>query len=606
MPRRDLSENKGKISASTLKRILPFFEGQKWIMVLAVLAVILATAAITSLPLVFREMVDKAIPSKDPDLIIIIGLSYLGLLVFHGTVEYFQNLIVGYMGIDIVNNIKLKMFKHIITLSVKFFDKNGTGSLISRIESDSQKLFMLFSTVGLQMLGAFLTIIISLFIMFLTNVKLSLIVVSIVPVYMIGTFVIFKKMRPMFRKDRELYARISSFLGEHLKAIPLLKNLNNINWSKKKFFQINEAKWRYEFKIFIIEQLVWFILMLVPQIIIAVILYKSVEWVSIGAITIGTVWMFIQYIQAALHPLIMLSEQLSEVQRAFGSADRIFEILDMKRDIVEGEIKSEDFSFDKEISFNNVSFHYDEVKPILKNVSFSIKKGTTVAIVGPTGSGKTTIISLLARFYDPIEGTVSIDGTDIKNLSFAALRDRINLVLQDIYLFPGNITDNLRVLRNDITKEAVEDATKIMDIYEYISSLPAGFETELKEEGANISFGERQLLSFSRALTFKPEILMMDEATSSIDPYTEEKIQKSMKKLLKGRTSIIIAHRLSTITHADNILVIDKGEIAEQGTHKELVEIENGIYADLYRAQSESENGKMKKSSNNGGGFTND
>jgi len=599
MPRRDISENSGKINASTLKRILPFFEGQRKIMVFAVLAVLFATGAITSLPLVFREMVDKAIPSKDPDLIIIIGLSYLGLLVFHGTVEYLQNLIVGYMGIDIVNNIKLKMFKHIITLSVKFFDKNGTGSLISRIESDSQKLFMLFSTVGLQMLGAFLTISISMFVMLLTNVKLTLIVLSIVPVYMIGTFIIFKKMRPMFRYDRELYAKISSFLGEHLKAIPLLRNLNNINWSKKKFFKTNETKWRYEFKIFLLEQIIWFFLMLVPQLIIAVILYKSVSWIGMGVITIGTVWMFIQYIQAALHPLIMLSEQLSEVQRAFGSADRIFEILDKERDIVEGDIKSKDFSFEKEISFDNVSFHYEKEKPVLKNVSFSIKKGTTVAIVGPTGSGKTTIISLLARFYDPIEGSVQIDGTDIKDLTFSALRDRINLVLQDIYLFPGNITDNLRVLRKDISKDAVQDAAKIMGIYDYISSLPDGFETELKEEGTNISFGERQLLSFSRALTFKPEILMMDEATSSIDPYTEEKIQQSMQKLLKGRTSIIIAHRLSTITHADNILVIDKGEIAEQGKHDELVKIKNGIYADLYRAQSESENGK----NNNGGGL---
>ena len=221
----------------------------------------------------------------------------------------------------------------------------------------------------------------------------------------------------------------------------------------------------------------------------------------------------------------------------------------------------------------------------MKNLSISIEKGSTVAIVGATGSGKTTIISLLSRFYDPDKGSITIDGIDLKDIKQSALRSKMSLVLQDIFLFPDNIMDNLRVLRKDISEDKVIEATKKMGIYNYLKGFPKGFDMELSEDGANLSFGERQLLSFSRALTFDPEILIMDEATSSIDPYTEAEIQRSMSKLLKGITSIIIAHRLSTIEHADKIIVLDHGELIEQGTHHELMKMKN-LYANLYWTQT--------------------
>ncbi|MDP8232193.1 MAG: ATP-binding cassette domain-containing protein, partial [Candidatus Zophobacter franzmannii] len=240
--------------------------------------------------------------------------------------------------------------------------------------------------------------------------------------------------------------------------------------------------------------------------------------------------------------------------------------------------------FEDEIIFEDVSFAYDPDKPVLKNFNLTIKKGTTLAIVGPTGSGKTTTISLLTRFYDPQEGRITIDGHDLRSVSRKRLRSKMSLVLQDIYLFPGTILDNLRVLRQDISIENAVKATEIMGIEKIIAKMPKGFDTPVAEEGGNLSFGERQLLSFSRALTFDPEILIMDEATSSVDRYTEEKIQRSMMKLLKGRTSIIIAHRLSTIVHADKIVVVKDGTIAEQGTHNELLALDKE-YANLYRTQ---------------------
>ena len=562
-----------------------FFKGHGRSLFFAVLTVMLGVAMNASLPLVFREMIDKAIPSKEIRLVLIFASSYLVLLIGMGAVQYFQQLVVGYMGIDIVNNIKRVIFRHVLTLSISFFDKQGSGRLISRIESDSQKLFMLFSSIGLSLLAGFLNIILAVSIMLFTNVKLTLIVLSISPIYLLGAYIVFSKMRPMFRKDRELYARIVGFLGEHIKAIPLLRNLNNLQWSIKKFDKVNQEKRWYEFKISILEQSVWFVMMLCPQVVIFLILYNSVGWVKEEAITIGTVWMFIQYIHLAVQPLVMISEQIRELQRAFGAADKIFEILDTDPDVKEPVNPKVIGGFKEKISFNNVCFHYDADKPVLKNVSFTIDKGSTVAIVGATGSGKTTIISLLTRFYDPVKGNITVDGVDLKYISSDELRGMMSLVLQDIFLFPGDILDNLRVLRKDIPEDKVKEASKKMGIYNYLSNFPQGFNTILSEDGGNLSFGERQLLSFSRALTFDPEILIMDEATSSIDPYTEAEIQRSMEKLLKGRTSIIIAHRLSTIEEADNIIVLDRGELVEQGSHDELMALK-GHYANLYWTQT--------------------
>lgn len=576
---------KGNISGVTLKRIMVFFKGHTKALVFSVLTVILAVVMNASLPLVFREMVDKAIPSKDLRFVLLFATFYLLLLVGLGAIQYFQQLLVGYMGIDIVNNIKRVIFKHVLTLSISFFDKQGTGRLISRIESDSQKLFMLFSSIGLSLLAGFLNIIIAVSIMLFTNVTLTLIVLSIAPVYLLGAYIVFSKMRPMFRKDRELYARIIGFLSEHIKAIPLLRNLNNLQWSINKFDIANQEKRWYEFKISMLEQSVWFVMMLCPQVVIFLILYNSVAWIKEDAITIGTVWMFIQYIHLAVQPLVMISEQIRELQRAFGAADKIFEILDTEPEVKEPLNPKPIGGFREKISFNNVCFHYDADKPVLKNVSFTIDKGSTVAIVGATGSGKTTIISLLTRFYDPVEGNITIDGVDLKYIRSDELRAMMSLVLQDIFLFPGDIMDNLRVLRKDIPEEKVKEAAKKMGIYNYLSGFPKGFNTVLSEDGGNLSFGERQLLSFSRALTFDPEILIMDEATSSIDPYTEAEIQRSMEKLLKGRTSIIIAHRLSTIEEADKIIVLDRGELVEQGSHDELLAMK-GLYANLYWTQT--------------------
>ena len=577
-------EQKRKIKFSTFKKIAPFFKEHQLSISLSILGVLVSTGLGALLPLIFRELVDKAIPAKNNDLIFQIALIYLCILFLSVAVEFIQQLIVGFMGIEIVSNIKKKMLSHIFTLGIPFFDKYNTGKLISRIESDCEQLFMLFSSIGLQVLWAVLNILISFVVMFSINPKFAWLTTSIIPVFTLGSLLIFKKMRPMFRKERDIYAEITGFLSEYIKGIPTLRGLCNINWGIEKFKKINEQRWKYSAKIHAIRSAIWFFLMLTPNLIIAYILYESVGWVKQEAITIGTVWLFIQYISNSIQPLVMISEQIGEIQRSFGAADKIFDILDTPSE--EGKLaKYETLSaFCKNIEFQNVSFHYKEGESVLKNISFEIKKGETIALVGPTGCGKTTLLSLLTRFYEPIEGRILIDGKDIKHLKKENLRSFMGLVLQDIYLFPGNALDNIRVFREDIEPARVIQSARDVMAYDFISKMPNQFYSDLAEDGGNLSFGERQLLSFARALCFSPELLILDEATSSIDPYTEMLIQKSLEQLRKNRTCIMVAHRLSTIAKADKIIVLKDGVIKEMGTHEELLNAK-GVYSGFYYKQ---------------------
>jgi len=572
-----------KDKTSSFKKIVPLFKNHWGKVIVATTLVILSTVLTTLLPIVFREVIDNAIPARSFELILINGGKYLIVLILMIIVSYFQQIIVAYMGVDIVNGLKKRILKHVLDLSISFFDKTGSGKLISRIESDSQQLFMLFSSVGLEMIGAFLLIGISLGVMVFTSLKLTLIVFGLIPIYLIGTTVMFFKMRPMFKKDRKIYSQICGLLEEHIKAVPLLRSLGSLDWSKRKINLANEERRNFGLQIQLRQTGVWFILFLVPDLITAGILYKSVGWIKSNMISIGTVVMFIQYLEMSIRPLLMITEQIGELQRAQGAADRVFEILDTPSDNNHFAL-SELQSFNHEIIFENVSFSYNPETPVLKNVSFTVKKGETVAIVGATGSGKTTIISLLARFYEPTNGRIIIDGIDIKDITKTNLRSFISIVLQETYLFPGTVEDNLRVFRDDIDKDSVLSAIKYTGADKFINQMKGKIEADLSEDGRNLSFGERQLLSFSRALVFDPSILIMDEATSSVDPYTEKLIQEALEKMSRGRTSIIIAHRLSTIRKADKIIVVDDGRIVEIGKHTQLMDLK-GKYSSLYNTQ---------------------
>lgn len=578
------SDREAQLRLSTFRRMLPFFAGYKTSLATAVVMVLVRTTILACLPLVFRELVDNAIPQGSYGPVLYVAGGYLLLLVTQGILEYAQSILVGFMGIGIVNDIKQKLLAHLFTLSIRFFDHNKVGRLISRVESDSQRLFMAFSSVSLQLFGALLMLFISFLVMLVTSVQLTLYVLAVSPLFLGGLYITFYKMRPLFRRDRELYANITGFLTEHIPAVPLLRTLNNTGWSKNLFAEINKEKTRYTFRVASLETALWTAMFCAPVLAITGILYKSMEWIPLGEISIGTVWMFIQYILMAVAPLIMISEQISELQKAMGAAERIFELFDTEPEVKDPAVPIADKPFCEAIRFENVHFHYSPDKPVLQDVSFSIPKGKTVAIVGATGAGKSTVISLLARMYDPTSGCIKLDGTDIRSFAQDDLRRKIGFVMQDIFLFPGTVTDNLRVLRSDIPEEQVRQAARSLGVEDCITNLPNGYDTILSEQGGNLSFGERQLLSFARALTFDPEILIIDEATSAVDPYTEATIQRCLNRLFHNRTAVVIAHRLSTIVHADIILVFDRGRLMEQGSHEELLH-KNGLYAMLYRLQ---------------------
>ncbi|MEK7484408.1 MAG: ABC transporter ATP-binding protein [Planctomycetota bacterium] len=572
------------LKPALFKRVFSLFRGHSTPLWVGIFCVLIHTGVLVSLPLVFRQLIDQGIAPRNLEVLLLIAGAYLAMLIVRVILEYLQTMLLSFMGITIVNDLKKQLLQRVLQLSIRFFDQNKPGKLISRIESDAQQLYMLFSDVGIKMVSATLNIICAFAIMFVTSVTLTLYTIAFTPIFLSGAYLIFHKMRPMFKKERKNYSELNGFLGEHLPAIPLLRNLNNLDWSRQQFERVNQGKYRFSLRIEFLETIVWFFMMLTPLMMITMILHRSVYWVDQKIMTLGTVWMFIQYVQAAIWPLIMISEQLREIQRAFGASERIFELWDTEIE-VKDPVQPKTVSLFKEaIRFENVSFAYDPKKPVLKNVSFNIEKGSTVALVGATGAGKTTSISLLARWYDPTSGRITLDGIDIRHFRQKDWLSQMSFVLQDIFLFPGTVTENLRALRTDISDETVKLAAQKMGADSIIQKFPQHYETVLKEQGKNLSFGERQLLSFSRALTFNPEILVIDEATSSVDPQTEQQIQQSLETLLEGRTSVIIAHRLSTIIHSDKIIVFHQGEVIEEGSHLELLK-KNGSYARLYQLQ---------------------
>lgn len=574
-----------KLKLSLIPKIARLFEGHHGKIILALGFAFASTIFLVGLPLLFRKIIDDGITQRSASLTLYLALGYLVMTVLYRTFEYLQTVIVGSMGIDIVNSLKMKLLKQTLTLSIRFFDKTETGKLISRIESDSQRMFMLFSSVGLQLFSSTLIILFSFAVMFSVNVEFTMYVLCCAPLFLGSAVIVFSRMRPLFRKDRELYAQITGFAGEHISAIPLLRNLNSIQWSRDKFLELNRAKTRFSFKVEAMEASFWGVMFVTPILATTIIFYLSSNQIAYGTLTIGTLLLFFQYITGIISPLIVISEQISEVQKAFASSERIFDLLATQPEVMNPIDPIPIPKFSDRIRFENVTFGYGEA-PILNNVSFDILKGTSVAIVGATGAGKTTITSLLTRWYDVQGGKITLDGINIKDFRQQDLAGIMSFVMQDIYLFPGTIRDNLRAMRIDIPDSQVEAAIGNLDIQHIIDRFENGLDTVLSENGKNLSFGERQLLSFARALTFQPEILIIDEATSSVDPATEARLQDSLLTLLQGRTSIIIAHRLSTIVHADKILVMDSGMLAEEGTHDELL-LHNGIYARLYNLQSQ-------------------
>ena len=543
-------------------------------------------------PLVLRHIIDVDVPGGDLGGLFRSALTYLGLMVGMGLATVVSSILLGKAGVMAVNAIKRSLFGHFFRLGVLWLERLPVGTLVSRIESDSQRLVALTSTMMMQILHAVGTLVGALVVLAKLDMRLFGVAAVVIPVMLAGTFLIFRVMRPRFRKERALYARLVGLLAETLPAARYLQAVGRSNWARGRIEAENRRYNRFSVKLFFMEYGLFHGLGFLEVVMTVSALWLGSGWVRAETISVGTLVAFAQLIAQIYWPIIALSEQLAEIQRAGGAADRIFQILDTEPEVAAPADPVAVPARPATIRFEDVSFAYEAGNPVLEKVSFTLGAGETVALVGPTGGGKSTLVGLLCRFMDPTAGRLTLDGNDLRDFDPRELRRRFGLVLQDLYLFPASVADNLRAFRPEVDDAQVQQAARTAGLHEVIARRPQGYASPLESRGRDLSYGQRQLMAFARALAVDPPVLVLDEATSSVDPGTERRIQATLERLTEGRTTLVVAHRLSTVRRADRILVIDGG-IVESGSHDELM-ARGGRYAELVALQMEEVRGAEK------------
>lgn len=520
-------------------------------------------------PLILKEIIDKAVPTGNTALLLRYALAYLGVVVLIGGLNYLGNIQVAKLGLSIVTLVKKDLFGHLLTLPVTYFEAHPVGELMSRTESDTEKVRDLFSTLGvtfvvnaLMMAGMFI-------VTFALAPTLSLIMLGIVIVFLLVLLFFFSRILALYDRSRTLYAKILAKVTEFVQGMEILRIFDRTRWAIATLDETGRAKQRVDVKVALLENSAMSALdsLVGPLFIVALILLYAPRVLS-GGMTLGTLLLFFEYGASLLRPVVEIAESIRRMQQARVSLRRITTIMSIPEE--PGRREGIEARFEKEIRFENLWFAYKDEDWIARDLSFSIPKGSVTAIVGASGSGKSTTVNLLCGFYRPQRGRVLVDGVDLGTINLESWRRKIGLVLQDVYLFPGSVLENVRIYNDEISRERVAAALGHVHAEAMVRALPKGMEANLWERGGNLSAGEKQLLAFARALAVDPELVILDEATSNIDMDKEEKIRLSLDALLEGRTALIVAHRLSSIIDADQILFFDKGQIMARGTHAEL------------------------------------
>lgn len=571
---------------SVLKRLLPFFIPHLGKLAIALVSMVVVTGVHLARPMILRTIIDSAIPQKNIEMAAYLAGLFILLLLLGATAMYIRVRLMATLGAEIVAEIKRRLFGHILNQGMRFFDLNQTGKLITRTESDANQLKSLFTQSTAQLFASTLLIIGTIIVLLREDRNIGLI--AIVSMLLVGSMLFFylSYIRGLYTKVREKNSQLTGYLTEFIQGVPLIKVHGREEDIKKNMHGYNKEKADLETRAAFIEYTLFsstFRFLTEIGALMVLFAYCSSQ-VYQGTMTVGTLVMYIELLRQFFRPLEYLVEVLAQLQSALAAGIRVFDIIDTEPAVADNGQPSPGLKLQQKIEFADVSFAYDN-ETVLKNASFTIPKGKQIAIVGASGSGKTTCINLLLRFYDPTSGKICIDGSDIREFSLDDWRNHIALVLQEIYLFPGTIMENLKAFHTDVADETVIQAAKQLGAHEFIMKQPRGYATVLAERGANLSYGERQLLSYTRALVKNPDLLILDEATSSVDVITERELQASMEKLMQGRTSIVIAHRLSTIRKADNILVFEKGRLIQSGNHDELIR-QSGNYRELVLIQA--------------------
>jgi len=567
-----------------MKRLLGFVKPYKKYVVIAIIMNIVVAALGPLRPYLIKIAIDDYIINGNYKGLVNISAVLFVVLIFQAIVQYFLTYYTQLMGQNIIYDLRIKLFAHVQKLSLKYFDKTPIGRIVTRVTNDVESLNELFSSGIVTIFSDVFIIIWILIFMFFMSWNLTLVSLSVLPILFYATFLFRKKVRESYRDVRFHLARLNSYMQEHITGMSIIQLFSKENKEKKVFSEINDAHKKANIDSIFYYAIFFPIVEILSSGAVALIIWYGGGNVLTGTMTIGVLFAFIQYTEMFFRPIRDLSEKYNVMQTAMASSERIFKLLDNSRIIENPNLPKPLIDFKGNVEFKNVWFAYNNEEFVLKDVSFSVNAGETVAIVGATGAGKSSIINLLNRFYDINKGQILVDGIDLRELSKEDLRNQISIVLQDIILFSGTIVSNINLGDSSISEEQIIEAAKIVGADSFISKLPSQYNEEVKEKGATLSVGQKQLVSFARALVFNPRILILDEATSSVDTETENLIQKAIQKLLVGRTSIVIAHRLSTIQNSDKIIVLHKGEIKEVGTHQQLLS-KKGIYYKLYQLQ---------------------
>ncbi|MFT3894663.1 MAG: ABC transporter ATP-binding protein [Anaerolineales bacterium] len=577
-------EHTSQITAPVFKRILGLLRPHwQWVLGFFI-TIALVSSTDAYLTFLNKQIVDTGINLKDPARVMQLATIYGTIILFQSAFVFTFIYLAGVLGERIQYDLRKMLFNHLQDLSLSYYAQNAVGRLIARVTSDTGRVADLMTWGVVDTTWAVMNIITSITFMAIINWKLALIVFTVIPVMLYIAVQFRKKILVEYRVTRRTNSKITGAFNENFQGVRVVKALLREDENTREFQQLTTTMYRSAYRA------AWLSALFLPtvQIIAAVALGFIVGYggtqISLGIMTIGGIQAFVSYLTFMMWPIQDLARVYSEMQHSIASAERIFKLADTPPEVHDRPDAIEAKTLMGEIEFNHVNFYYEDRKPVLTDFTLQVKPGEMIALVGPTGGGKSTIVNLLCRFYEPREGTICINGRDYMDYTLASIHSRIGIVLQTPHLFSGSVRDNIRYGKLDATDEDIVEAAKIAGAHDFIVTLEKGYDQNVGEGGNLLSVGQKQLISLARAVLARPELFIMDEATSSVDTLTEALIQRGMEALMKGRTSFVIAHRLSTIRKANRIIVIENGQIAEQGTHAELLKM-RGHYYRLYTQQ---------------------
>ena len=579
-----MSSVSGKaIDTKILRRIYQYLQPYKKVFWMSVGLTVLLAIVAPIRPYLIQYTIDNFILADNANGLFTMVMIMFGLLAFQTIIQYYHTVLTNWLGQSAILDLRKLVFSHLLSLRLKYFDNTPIGTLVTRAVSDLETIADVFSEGLIVIIGDILQIVVIVGVMMYIDWRLTLISLATIPFLLIATYIFKERTKKAFQDVRIEVAKLNTFLQEHISGMRIIQLFVREKAEMEKFKNINrrhriahiKSVWYYSIFFPVVE--------LMSATSIGLLVWYGSKEVLDGSLSLGVIVSFIMYINMLFRPIRELADKFNTLQMGMVSSERIFSVLDTQEQTPNNGTIT-DVPVQGKITFDKVRFAYNEDQYVLKNISFELQAGKTLAIVGATGAGKSSIINLLNRFYEINEGEIRVDDVDIKKYELSFLRSKIATVLQDVFLFSDTIAENIRLKNTDISIDKIIEAAKEVGAHDFIMNLPGGYDYNVMERGATLSVGQGQLISFIRALVYDPKILVLDEATSSVDTETELLIQTAIKKLMLGRTSIVIAHRLSTIQHADKILVIDKGEIAEMGNHQELLQM-GGIYSKLVALQ---------------------